>query len=73
MMPPDGYYEPRQYRGVMVSGTFRDLEEVRKILIEAINSQDLVAISMENAGAKSDIDLIDSSCKWSVTQRPISH
>jgi hypothetical protein len=45
----------------MVSSTFRDLEDLRKILIDAIEGQDLKAVGMENEGGKSDVDLIDSS------------
>src|SRR5262245_27213593 len=54
-------HRPLNYKGVMVSSTFIDLEEHRAALIKAINANDLKAVAMENDSAKSDMDVIDSS------------
>jgi len=60
-MENDKLPAPRQYRGVVVSSTFTDLEEHRTALIKAIKGQDLNDIAMENDSAKADVDVIDSS------------
>jgi hypothetical protein len=52
---------PRQYKGVMVSSTFTDLEQHRAALIKAIKGQGLTDVAMENDSAKPDVDVIDSS------------
>ena len=52
---------PRQYKGVMISSTFTDLEDHRSALIRAIKGQGLTDVAMENDSAKADVDLIDSS------------
>jgi Domain of unknown function (DUF4062) len=52
---------PRQYPGVMLSSTFKDLKEHRAALREAIGHQGLKDIAMENDPAKADVDVIDSS------------
>lgn len=51
---------PRQYPGVMISSTFRDLKEHRAALIKAIKGQELADVSMENDAAKL-VDVIESS------------
>jgi len=60
-MPNDKLPAPRQYRGVMVSSTFMDLEQHRTALIKAIKGQELTDVAMENDSAKPDVDVIDSS------------
>lgn len=51
----------RRYPGVMVSSSFVDLEQHRRALIEAIDSNDMKSIAMEHESAKADVDVIDSS------------
>jgi hypothetical protein len=53
---------PRQFHGVMLSSTFSDLERHREALINAVESQDLHAVAMENDSAK-PVDIIDSSLR----------
>jgi hypothetical protein len=60
---PDTNPAPRQYRGVMISSTFTDLEQHRAALIDAITGQGLAAVAMENDSAKPDVDIIDSSLR----------
>lgn len=55
---------PKNFRGVMVSSTFTDLQAHRKSLIEAIDKFALKAVAMENDGARADIDVIDSSLRF---------
>ena len=52
---------PRDFKGVMVSSTFTDLEEHRAALIKIINAAGFMAVVMEHDSAKSDVDVIDSS------------
>lgn len=52
---------PLQYKGVMVSSTFTDLEEHRAALIKIIKGQGLTDVAMENDSAKPDLDVIESS------------
>jgi len=59
-MPSNTYPTPRLFPGVMVSSTFTDLEHHREALGNAINSQSLHEIAMENDSAK-PFDIIDSS------------
>ena len=54
-------HTPVIYKGVMVSSTFTDLEEHRAALINAIEGQKMMPVSMENDSAKPGIDVIDSS------------
>lgn len=58
---PDPLPTPRQYKGVMISSTFSDLETHRSALIKAIKGQKLTDVAMENDTAKADVDVIDSS------------
>ena len=60
---PDTNPAPRQYRGVMISSTFTDLEQHRAALIDAIKGQGLADVAMENDSAKPDVDVIDSSLR----------
>src|SRR5882724_6199505 len=60
-MVNDNLPAPRQYKGVMVSSTFTDLEKHRAALIKAIKSEGLTDVAMENDTAKADQDVIDSS------------
>src|ERR1700733_15011415 len=53
--------EPKSYHAVMVSSTFRDLEQHRQCLIEAIHRQDLKSNVMEHVGARADSDVVQSS------------
>ena len=52
---------PRKYLGVMISSTFSDLKDHRAALINAIKSQGLTDIGMENDSARADLDVIDAS------------
>ena len=59
---PDPLPTPLQYKGVMISSTFEDLEEHRSALIKAIKRQGLTDVGMENDdSARADVDVIDSS------------
>jgi hypothetical protein len=60
---PDTNPAPRQYRGVMISSTFTDLEQHREALIEAIKGEGLTDVAMENDSALPDVDVIDSSLR----------
>ena len=60
-MEDDKHTVPVQYKGVMVSSTFTDLEDHRSALIKAINGQNLKSVAMEHDSAKPDGDVIDSS------------
>jgi len=42
---------PAQYQGVMVSSTFKDLEEHRKALMRALRQQEFFSIGMEERTA----------------------
>jgi Domain of unknown function (DUF4062) len=53
--------EPKSYRAIMVSSTFRDLEQHREHLIKAIARQDLKPNVMEDTGPLPDADVIQSS------------
>lgn len=53
--------EPKKYDGVMVSSTFKDLENERGKIIDAIERQGMKAIAMEYDSAKPDADIIRSS------------
>lgn len=59
-MTTDSRYEPAVFKGVMVSSTFTDLVDHRKVLMKAIDARDLKSIGMEQSSAKL-IDVIDSS------------
>ena len=60
---PDESFVPRQYLGVMVSSTFRDLERHRAALIKAIEAQGMHAVAMEQDAALPGGTVIDSSLK----------
>ena len=53
--------QPKLVRAVMVSSTFDDLVEERRAVIEAINQTGLHPQVMENSGAQSDADVIETS------------
>ncbi len=57
----DESFVPRQYLGVMVSSTFRDLEQHRGALMRAIEGQGLHAVAMERDSARPSGTVIDSS------------
>jgi tetratricopeptide (TPR) repeat protein len=59
----DDSFSPRQYPGVMVSSTFTDLERHRAALIKAIESQSMLAVSMEQDAALPSGTVIDSSLR----------
>ena len=52
---------PQRYPGVMVSGTFKDLEKHRAVIAEALRKQELVAIYMEDYVVDAEDDEISSS------------
>ncbi len=62
MMPVESFV-PRQYPGVMVSSTFRDLERHRAALIKAIEAHGMHAVAMEQDAALPDVTVIDSSLR----------
>jgi tetratricopeptide (TPR) repeat protein len=59
---PNGGYQPRQFPGVIVSSTFKDLKEDRAAVIEIVNRSDFKAIPMEYDTAK-PMDVIESSLR----------
>ena len=54
---------PRQYPGVMVSSTFRDLKDHRVALMRAIDGHGLHAVAMEHDAALPSGTVIDSSLR----------
>ena len=62
-MPNDTSTMPLDFKGVMVSSTFTDLEAHRAALIKLIDDAEFKAVAMENASAKSDVDVLDSSLR----------
>ena len=54
---------PLDYKGVMVSSTFTDLEAHRAALINIIDRSGFKAVVMEHDSAKSDVDVLDSSLR----------
>ena len=52
---------PRQYLGVMVSSTFKDLEKHRAALLDALRKEELFAIGMEDYVPVPGEDVIGSS------------
>ncbi len=60
-MLTDNPAAPRQYQGVMVSSTFKDLKEHREALMAALRREELFAIGMEEYVPVPDDDLISSS------------
>jgi Domain of unknown function (DUF4062) len=52
---------PRQFLGVMISSTFKDLKQHRAALIASVSGQGLHPISMEYDSAKPGATVIDSS------------
>ncbi len=52
---------PRQFPGVMVSSTFRDLEKHRAALMDALRKEELFAIGMEDYVPTPEDDVISSS------------
>jgi len=53
---------PKSYKGIMVSSTFSDLVDHRKIVVDMLMKYDFFPIAMENDAAK-DEDVIESSLK----------
>jgi Domain of unknown function (DUF4062) len=60
-MIDDKPFPPQPYPGVMVSSTFKDLEQHRAKLMDAINGQGLHPMAMEQDTAPPAGTLIDSS------------
>ncbi len=60
-MPKENNPSPAIYKGVMVSSTFKDLEQHRTAVIGAIEGNNLKSVVMEHDSAKPDGDVIDSS------------
>src|ERR671916_1795493 len=54
---------PRQYPGVMVSSTFRHLQQHRAALMGAIEGQGLHAVVMEQDAALPDGTVVDASLR----------
>ncbi len=59
----DDSFAPRQYPGVMISGTFDDLGRHRAALMAAIEAQGMHAVSMEQDAALPSGTVIDSSLR----------
>lgn len=59
--PATKHTSPHQYKGVMVSSTFNDLERHRAILMEALRKEELFAIGMEEYIPTPADDVISSS------------
>jgi hypothetical protein len=53
--------KPKNYRAVMISSTFTDLQKHRQKVIEAVERLGFKANVMESSGARSDLDVLDSS------------
>ncbi|WP_421796831.1 DUF4062 domain-containing protein [Haliscomenobacter sp.] len=53
----------KSFPGVMMSSTFRDLEQHRAVLIRALEKEDLLPIGMETHIPRTDDDVISSSFK----------
>ncbi|WP_421796834.1 DUF4062 domain-containing protein [Haliscomenobacter sp.] len=51
----------KSFPGVMMSSTFRDLEQHRAVLIDALQKEDLFPIGMETQIPRTDDDVISSS------------
>ena len=60
-MVDESSHAPANFKGVMVSGTFTDLQQHRAALIKAIDAQELKSVVMENDSAKPDVDVLGSS------------
>ena len=60
-MPDTTSHQPRQYLGVMVSSTFKDLEKHRAALLDALRKEELFAIGMEDYVPVPGDDVISSS------------
>ncbi len=60
-MPNDHSPVPKDFKGVMVSSTFTDVEDHRAALIKIIKAHGLTELAMENDSAKPDVDVIESS------------
>jgi len=60
---PKPAHTPKTYPGVMISSTFKDLQEHREALIDAVDSADLKSVSMEKYTQKPDDYIIPSSLK----------
>jgi tetratricopeptide (TPR) repeat protein len=55
--------KPKNYRAIMVSSTYLDLKEHRKKVIAAVENLGFKANVMEHSGARSDLNVIDTSLK----------
>ncbi|MBT4863736.1 MAG: DUF4062 domain-containing protein, partial [Planctomycetaceae bacterium] len=53
-MAPETNPAPTNFKGVMVSSTFKDLEQHRAELNNALRKEDLVAVGMEDYVVKPD-------------------
>lgn len=60
-MSNEKIFSPVQYKGVMVSSTFADLETHRQELMKALRKEELVAIGMEDYVPVPGDDIISSS------------
>lgn len=61
VMAKDGISAPANYHGVMVSSTFKDLEQHRAALMNALRKEELFTIGMEDYIPSPDDDVISSS------------
>jgi hypothetical protein len=57
-MPSDS---PREHEGVMISSSFADLREHRRVLSAALTGQGLFPVAMENDSAKPTGDVLENS------------
>jgi hypothetical protein len=57
-------FSPVQYKGVMVSSTFADLETHRQELMKALRKEELFAIGMEEYVPVPGDDIISSTLGW---------
>ena len=60
-MVAESVHVPANYKGVMVSSTFTDLEEHRAELMKALRKEELFAIGMEEYVSSPGDDVISSS------------
>jgi hypothetical protein len=60
-MPETTLHQPKDYKALMLSSTFTDLQEHRERAIQAIHKLGYMARVMEHSGAQAEADVIDTS------------
>ena len=60
-MPETTLHQPKDYKALMLSSTFTDLQEHRERAIQAIHKLGYMARAMEHSGAQAEADVIDTS------------